>query len=227
MSAAPATLAALLVLWSVPAAAQAGGSRPTHRVEVSVGGLFLAGAQLGSESADLRANRTPPGPFTLFTTETRIVGSSGFDGRVGFWLTRSIVVEGGLVYAHPPVRTHVAGDVEGAEAIDLDERLDQYFIDASGSLMLDRWTFLDFVPFIEGGGGYLRQLHEGRTLVQTGQVYHVGGGLRRWLRTSDTGFIRALGVRVDGRAYILRHGFSFDESPRSHGAISGAVFVTF
>jgi hypothetical protein len=227
VSATAGTLAFLLVLWSMPALGQGVASRPAHRMEVSVGGLFLGGAGLGSETAELRANRTPPAPFTLFTTDTRIVGVPGFDGRVGFWLTPSVVVEGGFVYAHPRIRTHVSGDIEGGEAIDLDDRLDQYFFDASGSLMLDRWTFLGFVPFVEGGGGYLRQLHEGRTLVETGQVYHAGGGLRRWLRTRDSGFIRGLGLRVDGRAYVLRNGFSLDESPRSHGAISGAVVVLF
>jgi hypothetical protein len=223
-----ATLAAaLFTLWCAPAAAQAPGDRPVHRVEVSVGALWVAGGELGAGTAVLRANQVPQAPFTLFSVDTRVTSSPGFDGRIGFWLTRSLVVEGGFVYAQPAIRTRVSGDVEGAEAIDLEENLDQYFIDASASLLLDRLALWAFVPFVQAGGGYLRQLHEGRTLVESGQVYHVGGGVRRWLRVRDRGFIHALGVRVDGRAYVLRNGFSIADGPRSHGAISGALFVTF
>jgi hypothetical protein len=227
VTAARLTLAALLAACSLPAAAQDPRDRPVHRFEVTVGAMWVGGGELGASGADLRANRTPPAPFTVFRTDTRINSAPGFDGRVGFWFTRSLVVEGGFVYAQPVVRTHVSGDIEGGETFDADEHLDQYFMDASASLMLDRLTFWDVVPFVEGGGGYLRQLHETRTFVQTGQVYHAGGGVRRWLSIRDRGFIRAMGVRVDARAYFLRDGFSLDGSPRSHGAISGAVFFTF
>lgn len=227
MTAARLTLAALLAACALPAAAQNPDDRPVHRFEVTAGALWMGGGDLGADNANLRANSIPAGQFTLFRTNSRIESAPGFDGRVGYWLTRAIVVEGGFVFARPVVRTHVTGDVESGPTIDLDESLDQYFIDASASLMVDRFTFWNVVPFVEGGGGYLRQLHEGRTFIQTGQVYHVGGGVRRWLRVRDAGFIRALGVRADARAYFVRNGFSLDDSPRSHGAISGSVFVTF
>ena len=44
------------------------------------------------------------------------------------------------------------------------------------------------LPFVTGGGGYLRQLHEGDTLAETGRIYYVGGGARsRWCRAGVPG----------------------------------------
>lgn len=222
------TLAVLLVSCAAPALAQPPSERPTHRFEVSVGGLWLGGTDAGSDDAALRANQTPAAPFTLFDTNTRIEPASGFDGRIGFWLTRTLAVEGGFLYVRPSVRTRVTGDIEGTEALTAEEDVDQYFIDASAVFLLDVLRIGErTIPFVSGGGGYLRQLHEGRTLIETGQVYHVGGGIRHWLRMRDRGFIRGAGVRLDGRAYLLVHGFALDDGPRPHGAISGTFFLTF
>ena len=35
------------------------------------------------------------------------------------------------------------------------------------------------------GAGYLRQLHQDRTLIEHGQIFYAGGGLRYWLRGGD------------------------------------------
>jgi hypothetical protein len=223
-----AAAAALLACWCAEAEAQTAAERLTRRIEVSAGGLWLGGGSLGSANADLRANRTPPAPLPLFRTETDTRSAPGLDGRVGYWLTRSLLVEAGFIVTHPDVRTRVSGDSEGAAAVTLTETLDQYFIEASGVLLLDRWRLgTRTVPFVAGGAGYLRQLHEGRLLVETGQVYHVGGGLRHWLTLRPSGFVRAAGLRVDARVYVLTNGFTFQDEARSHAAISGAVFLTF
>jgi hypothetical protein len=126
------------------------------------------------------------------------------------------------------VRTRISDDAEDAEALTVEEDLDQYFVEAAGVLLLDRFRIGDrTIPFVSGGAGYLRQLHEGRVLVETGQVYHLGGGLRHWLRVRDRGFLRAAGLRLDARAYFLANGFVLEEGARPHGSISGALFLTF
>jgi hypothetical protein len=215
--------------WARPVCAQSANARQVHRFEVSLGGLWLSGADMGGKVAQLRANRVPPAPFTVFNTSTREEAAPGFDGRIGFWLTRAILVEGGFVYARPPLETRISGDIEGAPALTAAEDIDQYFIDANVVWMIDRFTlWRRIVPFVSGGGGYLRQLHEGRTLVETGQVYHVGGGVRQWLHVADRGWIRGLGVQLEARAYVLAEGVQLaDDRPRTHGAFSGAFFVTF
>ncbi len=201
---------------------------PRHRLEASVGGLWITGAEMGTEVAELRANRVPPAPFALFTTETRQAATAGFDVRIGYWLTRVIAVEGGFAYMRPELQTRISGDAEGAAPLNVGDDIDQYFIDASVVWLFERFRFMgQTVPFVSGGGGYLRQLHEGQTLVETGQVYNVGGGLRHWLRTSSTGWMRGLGVRFDGRVYILVDGVQFENRRKTHGALSGMLFITF
>lgn len=223
-----ARLVALLLVVAAPAAAQSRDERPQHRLEASAGGFWIGGASMGEMDADLRANQVPAAPFTLFTTSSRMAATSGFDARLGFWLTRSIAVEAGFGFTKPELRTRISGDVEDAPALTASERIDQYVIDVNGVWLIDALTIgRRAVPFVSGGAGYLRQLHEGRTLVETGQAYNVGGGLRYWLLLRDAGFVRALGVRADARLYVLVNGIRLEDRPRSHGAISGSVFFTF
>jgi hypothetical protein len=199
-----------------------------RRFEASVGGLWLGGAELGAGDAELRRNNIPTSEFPLFSAGTRMDAAPGFDGRVAFWLTRALAVEAGFVMTRPVVRTRISDDAEDAEALTVEEDLDQYFVEAAGVLLLDRFRIGDrTIPFVSGGAGYLRQLHEGRVLVETGQVYHLGGGLRHWLRVRDRGFLRAAGLRLDARAYFLANGFVLEEGARPHGSISGALFLTF
>jgi hypothetical protein len=224
-----AVLALIAVLaGATPVRTQTAPDRPLHRFEASIGALWLAAAELGARDADLRGNASPTTDFRLFSADTRLEAAPGFDARVGFWLTRSLAIEAGLVRTVPEMRTRVTGDAEDAEDLTLAEDVDQYFIDAAAVLMLDRFSIgTRTVPFVSGGAGYLRQLHEGRTLIETGQAYHVGGGLRHWLRVNDSGFLRALGARVDARLYLLVNGVAFEDGARPHGAISGSFFVTF
>jgi hypothetical protein len=224
-----ATLAAMGVLVAAATAgAQTAADRPVHRVEASIGALWLGGAELGSNDAELRQNAIPTTDFRLFGADTRIQAAPGFDGRVAFWLMRSLAIEAGFVRTVPEVRTRVTDDAEDAEDLTLAEDLDQYFIEAAAVLLLDAFSIGSrTVPFVSGGAGYLRQLHEGRTLVEGGQVYQIGGGIRHWLRVRERGWLRAAGVRVDARLYMLVNGFAFEDGARRHGTVSGSFFVTF
>ena len=219
----------LLVVCGTSALAQRAEERPVHRFEGTVGGLWLGGAGLGSSTAALRANTTgTPAPFTLFTTESGFGSAPGLDARVGYGLTKRITVEAGLVFSRPDLRTRVSNDVENAPALTVAESVEQYFVDGSLVVLLDRFALGDrTVPFVIGGAGYLRQLHEGLTLVETGQLYHVGGGVKHWLVLRDRGFMRGVGIRVDGRLYVLVKGIELRDRARPHGAISGSLFVTF
>jgi hypothetical protein len=222
------TLAVMVAVIGFRSAAAQTVDPPLHRFEATLGALWLGGGELGSEDAELRPGGVSTGGFPLFRTDTNLEASPGFDGRVAFWLMRWLAIEAGFVMTRPVVRTRVTDDDEGAGDVTLDENLDQYFVEASAVLLLDRFRIGDrTVPFVSGGGGYLRQLHEGRTLVETGQAYHVGGGLRHWLRVRDSGFLRAAGLRVDARAYMLVNGFAADGGARPHAALSGALFLTF
>jgi len=222
-------LAIVMLLHSGTAAsvhAQARAANRGDRFDVSFGGMWIGGAGLGSTSAEIRANNVSPTPFRLFSAETRVASAPGWDARIGYWLTRSIAVEGGVARIMPELRTRITGDAEGAAALTAAERLHQYFVDARVIWLLPRFSVGGAVPFVSAGGGYLRQLHEGQTLVETGQVYQVGGGVRRQLMT-DIGWFRSIGARLDGRVYVLVDGVQVEDRPRTHGGFSGSVFVTF
>jgi len=213
-----------LCLWS-PVEAQ---DRPRPRIEVEFGGGVLGGAALGSNDANLRANNPTRQSFRLFSTDTDIGRAPAFHARVARALGRRFGAEGGIVIGHPEVRTSLTADAEGSPPLTVVERIDQYFFEASVVVMFEEWRVgAGTVPFAVAGGGYLRQLHEGLTVIEHGGLYHAGGGVKHWFVARGTGVIRAAGVRADGRIYVLTRGLSFDAGPRPHAAISGGVFVGF
>ena len=222
----PLRSAILLLVLGAPGYAQT--DPPIHRVEFEVGGGLVGGASLGSADANLRANATTKQPSRLFTTATTMSSARTVHARIGYALNRRFAIEGGAVFSRPAVRTSASGDAEGAPALTVDERVDQYFVEASILVSLDEIRLgRRTVPFLAGGAGYLRQLHQGLTLIEEGHVYHLGGGLKHWLLARDRGFVRAAGLRADARLYVLMSGISFDERPRPHGLASGSFFLAF
>jgi hypothetical protein len=218
----------MLLVGALPVDAQMTEQRRVRRVEVDAGGGILGGAALGSADANLRASDSARRPFRLFSTGSRFASAPTVHMRAGFAFTRRIGVEGGLMVSRPDLRTSISADVEGAPAVTIAERVDQYVIDAGVVIMLGELGFSGrTIPFVAAGAGYLRQLHEGQTLVEQGQVYHAGGGVKHWLLARDRGFISAAGLRADARVYLMSGGIAFENRPRPHVAISGSVFVTF
>jgi hypothetical protein len=216
----------LFLVLAAPAATQT--DPPIRRVVVEVGGGILGGAALGSADANLRANATTKQPYRLFSTSTRITPARSVHLRVGFALNRRFAVEGGAVFSRPAIRTSLSADVEGAPAVAVDERVDQYFIETSLLVRLDEIRLGSrTIPFLAGGAGYLRQLHQGLTFIEEGHFYHLGGGVKHWLLARDRGFVRAAGLRADGRVYVLVSGISFDGRSRPHAAVSGSFFLAF
>ncbi|MDP2388805.1 MAG: hypothetical protein Q8N52_00650, partial [Acidobacteriota bacterium] len=80
-------------------------------------------------------------------------------------------------------------------------------------------------PLVVGGAGYLRQLHEERTLVETGQVYYAGVGARYWIR-GGSGTARSLGLRGDLRANLRRGGIDFEDKARVYPTFAVHLFLS-
>ena len=213
---------------TVPAVALAqrpGGDRPIRRIEIAGGGGLLGGAALGGADAKLRGRGGSD--FQLFSTESEFARASIAEVRAGYALSRRYAVEARLAFARPELRTTVSNDAENAPSLTVSERADQYVIDGSLIVLLDRLQVGRLVPFAAAGAGYLRQLHEGRTLVEQGTAYHLGGGVRQWLSVRNNAVIKAFGVRADARVYLFSGGISTDDGVRPHAAVSGSLFVTF
>ena len=206
-----------------PSAAQSIASR----IEVTAGGGLLGGANLGSDDANLRANDPGRRPFRLFSADSRIARGPALHLRVLVPVNGRVAVEGGLTVSHPDLRTSIGMDAEGAPPADVAERLDQYIVDGSLLVMLDGLRMGNALPFVAVGGGYLRQLHEGQMVIEHGQAYYAGGGVRYPILQRSQGFVRAAGLRADVRAVMLRGGVALDNRPRPHAAISGGAFIGF
>jgi hypothetical protein len=213
---------------AAPASAQDADQRPVRRPDVSIGGGWLGGGVLGAADANLRANASPPQPLRLFSANTRIAGAPVLEADVTFSFSRRWAIEGSVTKSGPELRSSISADSEGTPGVTAVERVDQYVFEGRVVIMFDEWRLgRRTVPFAAAGAGYLRQLHEGHTLIEEGAAYHVGGGLKHWLLARESGLLKAIGVRLDARLYVLTSGVAFDDDPRPQGAISGSAFVTF
>ncbi len=168
---------------------------------------------------------TPP-PFTLFSSASTVDSIAGVEGRVGFTFTRDLAVEVGGAFARPKVSTEISADPEAASQSLDGEELQQFVFDAGAVWQLPFRLGRRMRPFVAGGFGYLRQLHQDRTLVEQGQIYYAGGGLRYWLRGGD-GVKRSLGLRADARATWRKDGIDFENRTRRFPTLSGFVFFEF
>ena len=191
------------------------------------GGLgWSGGYDIGRSSAQLRPNSpgaTAPA-VTLFNVDSRIAPSPGGEVRVGVAISPRFAVEGGVLLANRRLAFAVSGDPESAAQQFDGETLHQYLFDAGVTLELPVLRHHRVRTFASGGAGYLRQLHQDRTLVETGQVYYVGGGARYWLRGRPASS-RSLGLRGDLRLNVRRRGIDFENRTRTYPTASLLMFV--
>lgn len=188
------------------------------RLEVSAGALFAGGYDLDGPDASITGNQSDGSDYTLFRSSTRVAAAGALEARAGWRLSRRFTVEGGVFASRPRLTARLASDVEGIPDTTITEDLSLYIFDAALLVNLGSATGRT-VPFIRGGAGYLRELHEDNVLVETGVAYHVGGGATVWFGSRD----RA-GVRVDARVYFLKNGIDLDNGTRTVPA-AGAAFI--
>ncbi len=109
-------------------------------------------------------------PVTWFDTETKIEGGPRYEARVAWRLTPAFQVEGGVAINQTDLTTRITNDFEQAPNTEASESFTEYAIEAGVLFHLTKLTFAGgrARPFVTGGAGYLRQVHEGRTLIETG-----------------------------------------------------------
>jgi hypothetical protein len=204
--------------------------------EFSASLMGFSPSGLGATTATLTPNQTgSTTPTTYFTTSSRLQTTPGVGLRLGFVVTRGVVVEGGMTYSKPGVRLTVGSDVEGAAAFtSIAERLSEYSFDAGARVHLAGLTFHRGRgrPFVAASAGYLRQLHEGRTVVDSGIVYGAGGGVMYLLRARRVGIfpgvaIQGISLRTDLRWTVAARGYSFDGRAHGCAAVGAGLHVGF
>lgn len=209
---------------SMPALAAA-QSTGEERLEVS-GGVGWFGAATFAEVAATEA--TPVGGRrTVFSTRSALEASAGVTARVGLRLTSRVSVESALALNSTHLATRVTADVEQVPSVTATESVTEYLIEGGLIARSSRWKFGRAEPFAVAGAGYLRQLNQGQTLVQTGRSYYVGGGTDYLLKQGGTGRIRSGGLRADLRATILEDGVTLDGARHVVPFLGAALFLRF
>jgi Outer membrane protein beta-barrel domain len=202
---------------------------PTPRAgswELGGGAVYVAGFDLGESTAELTRNTTTgPGPFDLFTTSTELRSTVGVQGRIGYYFSPRLEVEGGMRYARPVLSIRISGDAEEAPDQTAEETLSQFVFD--GSVL---WHFTRpqaspsrVVPFVVGGAGYIRELHADLELVETGVEYHAGAGVKVWFGNAR----RRFGVRGEAGISIRDGGFDFEDNRRAVPIAAGSIIYLF
>lgn len=224
------SVAILLAVLGLPEIARAQDA-PTlrqHHFTVDAGALWSGGYDIGDATASLRGNGPGAAPpdVTLFTAESRITSATSPELHVGFAATKRLAVEFGLAFTRPHIAVAIAGDAEAPSQELPGERLQQYLIGGGVTWQVPMRIRARLAPFVSGGAAFLRQLHEDRTLAETGQIYYAGGGARYWLRGGHAQD-RALGLRGDARVNFRRNGIDFEDQMRIYPTFSLSVFVGF
>lgn len=199
------------------------------RLDVTVSGAWWNGYDLGQGRASITGPQTPTGsPVTLFDTDAAIVSGPGAELRLGWRLFRGVYAEatGGL--GVNTIEARVSGDIEEAPALTVSSTLTQIAIEGGGLIDLPalRLSAGNLVPFVDGGGGYLRRVHEKRLLIETGRTMYVGAGLK-WHSAAarPRGLVQRLVVRADARFVSRTAGVDVDDERRHYITVSGGVGV--
>jgi hypothetical protein len=218
-------IAGILIASLAFAAAPALAQPSRGSVELSGGGIFVGGYDLGSSTAELTSNSGTLGtPFTLFETDNRVDAGAGLIGRIGVYLTPSFAVEGGLRFTQPKFTSRITADAESAANTTAEETIHQYVFEGSAVWHFGRSSSTSgrMTPFVFGGAGYLRELHEGDALVEEGTEYHAGGGIKWWLGAKHT-----MGVRAEAGFSIRDGGFDFEKKRRIVPVAAGSFVWAF
>jgi hypothetical protein len=211
-----------------PAKVDAQSSAPTEqgRFELSIGALWMGGESYGSHDASLTT--ATGGSIRLFSTSSELDSTAGLELRFAGRVAANIDAEVAASYATPELRTTISGDLEAAGSTVAVETVQQFIIEGAAIIKLTRWRPRPRVlPFVSVGAGYLRQLHDAKTLVETGQTYHVGGGAKLAMVSRRDSRLKEIGLRMEARACIRNGGVALDERSHTTAAITAALFARF
>ncbi len=204
-----------------------GGPGPRRgSLELSGGALWTGGYDLGRRDATLTRN-PPTGstPFQLFSSRTRLEPKPGAQARLGVYITRALSLEGGFQYSRPMLSTRLSDDAEGADSITATSPLSRYVFDGSAVFHLHRMAFAGgrAVPFVSGGGGYVRELHRSNELLETGTEIHGGAGVKVWFG----GRRGRIGLRAEGGLTSRSGGFDFNDGRRTLPTAGASMLFLF
>jgi hypothetical protein len=161
---------------------------------------------------------------TVFDSSSRFEQAACPEARVSVRLTRAIDGEGSIAFGRTQLTTRISQDPEATDAT-ASEPVSVYMLDAGVRARLGRWRRGDSTPFVTAGAEYLRQLHDGHTLVEDGLAWYVGGGLLYPTRNAAVRGSKSAALRIELRATILPGGSTLDRATHvMPSVIAGLLF---
>jgi hypothetical protein len=216
---------ALLALGGVAASASAQPADNNWRIEVAGGGRFIGPIAFGGVAAN--ESTLGGGSRALFDSRTTLDRSVGGVATIGVRLSQMLRAEGTVGFNRTTLSTRITSDAEGVSDVTITAPVAQLLIEGGVLAQPAQWRMGRASPFITAGLGYLRQLNDGRTLVETGQSVYVGGGLYYVRASSHPRRLKATGLRADVRAQIMRDGVAPDSDARPALAVTATAFARF
>jgi hypothetical protein len=223
-----ALLAAAFVCAATPVLGQVIAARETPArgtLEVSGGVLWQGGFDLADRTAELTRNGDAgAGPLDLFTTESQVDPIAGVRARLAYYLSPAVAIEGGVQYSRPVLSVRLAGDFEDAPGITAEETIERFLFDGSMVYYLNGLSFAGRkgLPFVTAGAGHLRELHEGRALVETGTEFHGSAGVKYWF-----GSRRRVGLRGEAGFSSRAGGSDSSDGRRTLPVASASIAYLF
>jgi hypothetical protein len=220
-----AVLGAITGLLGTAAPVRAQTDVQAGRFDVAAGIRWIG----AMDFASVAANETTAGGGVraLFDSSTALERSFGATASFGLRLTRQFRAEVSAAYSPTHLRTRITGDAEDIPDTTVSEPVTQYLVEGGVVAEPSGWRRGRMSPFLTAGIGYLRQLNDGRTLVQTGRAYYVGGGVSYLRATAQQRRLKAIGFRADVRLLMLRDGVAPPDSTHHAPAVSASLVTRF
>jgi hypothetical protein len=203
-----------------------GGDAPRGGSWEAAGGGVWSGNFTGPTlAAELTRNPESSGGFDLFSAAGTMTNGAGAGATLAYYVSRALALEAGLRYSQPRLSYRLTGDAEDAADVTAEETLSRYVF--TGSIVLHLrplGSARRLIPFVAGGGGYIRELHQGNELVETGTEIHATGGVKYWFGTGR----RKVGVRGEAGVSVGNGGFDFrDDGSRTLPIASASLMYLF
>jgi opacity protein-like surface antigen len=220
----------LVLACATEARAQTRQAAPRPKRFMLAGGVvYDGGYSVGDAAGNLRRNSTTDtSPFALFRAASAIGAAAGVEGKISFAVTRTIGFEVAGTFSRPFLQVTVRDDAEAATGTRIQDRLMQYGVSLSAVYQVPGVRATSRLkPYVMGGGGYLRQLHEGRLRLDDGRTLHAGAGVRYLLRGAPNVRQRPLGARGELRIVQRSGGIDYEDRSRTYPSASASFFFGF
>lgn len=204
----------------------AGLASAQPRLEVSGSGAWWGGYDLGSRRPTITGPQTPTGsPVAIFDSEVTQRSGAGAEARIGWRVWRGVHAEATGGFVSSTLEARVTNDLEDAADVTVSSSLTQVTIEGGAVFELPALgAGRHLVPFVSGGAGHLRQVHEDRVLVETGTTLYGGGGVKwRVGGENPKGFVQRLVVRGDLRFVSRTGGTGVDDERRNYITVSAGM----